>query len=276
MNHPLRPCPRCAPWLLLLLSAACASPSRPAPVLALPFAAAPPTTAALVAELRDLSLAERERHIADWFARGALPPRLRQLCPVTTTATLAGAAHSVTFWCTPDVFGLGSDDDWLRLPITPQLAERFATVLDCVLPTRVMVGAIWRAAAAQTTPVTFDPRKYDITALERFVAHDAAIDAQLAGSPPGALVAGHKKDVIASVLRAQFPQRVVIYGWHRPDGTPIQPRSKVHGTGHVDYSHGVRFVHRRLQVDGRWTTIDAVLADPELHALLSDEGPLGR
>lgn len=227
-----------------------------------------------MAELHDLPLAEREQHIEAWFARGALPPRLRQLCPVTTTATNAGTTHTLTFWCTPDVFGLGSDADWLRLPITPQLAERFAAELDCVLPTRVMVDAIWRAATARTTPVTFDPRVYDITALERFVAHDAAIDAQLVGTPPGALVAGHKKDLIASKLRRQFPQRVVIYGWHRPDGTPIQPRSKVHGTGHVDYSHGVRFVARRVLVDGRWSTIDAVLADPVLHPLLGDEGPM--
>ncbi|MCU0862243.1 MAG: hypothetical protein MUC36_00500 [Planctomycetes bacterium] len=276
MNHPLRQCPRSAPWLLPLLVTACQGTSLPPPAITLPLCAAPPTSDELTAELRDLPLAERERHISAWFARGALPTALRQLCPVTTTATLAGRTHTATFWCTPDVFGLGRDDDWLRLPITPQLAERFAAELDCVLPTRVMVDAIWRAAAVQTTPVTFDPRVYDITALERFAAHDAAIDAQLVGVGPGALVAGHKKDVIASALRTQFPQRVVIYGWHRPDGTPIQPRSKVHGTGHVDYSHGVRFVARRVLVDGRWSTIDAVLADPELHALLSDEGPLGR
>ena len=272
MNLPKHCCRRPARWLLLW-TAACAGPSH-SPTLTLPIGSEAPSTEQLLAELRDLPLADREQRIAAWFARGALPLRLRQLCPVTIAATSGGATHTVTFWCTPDVFGLGRDDDWLRLPITPQLAERFAAELDCVLPTRVMVDAIWRAAVVRTTPVTFDPRVYDITALERFAAHDAAIDAQLAGALPGALVAGHKKDVIASTLRTQFPQRVVIYGWHRPDGTPIQPRSKVHGTGHVDYSHGVRFVARRVLVDGRWTTIDAVLADPVLHPLLSDEGPM--
>lgn len=274
MNLPPRRCHRSAGFLLLLASA-CVGPSLQPPVLILPIDTAPPTTSALVTELRDLPLAERERHIAAWFRRGALPPALRQLCPVTRTVTLAGITHTATFWCTPDVFGLGRDDDWLRLPITPQLAERFAAELDCVLPTRLMVDAIWRAAAVQTTPVTFDPRQHDITAISLFADHDAAIDAQLIGAVRGALIAGHKKDVIASVLRTQFPQRVVIYGWHRPDGTPIQPRSKVHGTGHVDYSHGVRFVARRMLVDGRWTTIDAVLADPVLQTLLSDEGPFG-
>jgi hypothetical protein len=155
MNLPPRRCHRSARLLLLLLASACVGPSLQPPVLILPVDTAPPTTSALVTELRDLPLAERERHIAAWFARGALPPALRQLCPVTTTVTLAGTTHTATFWCTPDVFGLGRDDDWLRLPITPQLAERFAAELDCVLPTRLMVDAIWRAASVQTKPVTF-------------------------------------------------------------------------------------------------------------------------
>ena len=40
------------------------------------------------------------------------------------------------------------------------------------------------------------------------------------------------------------------------------------------YSHGTRFVRRKMTVNGTATTIDAVLADPKLCALLSDEGPL--
>jgi len=47
----------------------------------------------------------------------------------------------------------------------------------------------------------------------------------------------------------------------------------VHAFAHVDYSHGLRLVARRMEVDGVMTTVDAVLADPALHPLLSDEGP---
>jgi hypothetical protein len=88
------------------------------------------------------------------------------------------------------------------------------------------------------------------------------------------LVAGGKKDIVLSPLLREWPDRVVIYGWHRRSGIAIQPRSKVHTTGHVDYSHGVRFIARSLLVDGQRSTVDAVLADPRLHVLLSDEGPI--
>jgi len=74
-------------------------------------------------------------------------------------------------------------------------------------------------------------------------------------------------------LIASWPGRVCIYGWHYQNGTPIQPLSKVHTFPHVDYSHGIRLVARTCEVDGAFSTIDAVLADPALHVLLSDEGP---
>jgi hypothetical protein len=48
----------------------------------------------------------------------------------------------------------------------------------------------------------------------------------------------------------------------------------VHGDVHVDYSHGLRLVAQDMEVDGVPTTVAEVLADPELHVLLSDEGPI--
>ena len=76
----------------------------------------------------------------------------------------------------------------------------------------------------------------------------------------------------SSALIASWPNRVVIYGWHQPDGTPIQPLSKVHVNFYADYSHGVRLVLDEMTLDGQPTTVRSVLADPALHVLLSDEG----
>jgi hypothetical protein len=42
----------------------------------------------------------------------------------------------------------------------------------------------------------------------------------------------------------------------------------------VDYSHGIRFIENTLTLDGKPSTVAAVLADPVLCELLSDEGPL--
>ncbi len=44
---------------------------------------------------------------------------------------------------------------------------------------------------------------------------------------------------------------MAIYGWHKPDGTPIQPLTTVHVDWYVDYSHGVRLAKRTVKVDGQ-------------------------
>jgi hypothetical protein len=66
--------------------------------------------------------------------------------------------------------------------------------------------------------------------------------------------------------------KVAIYGWHKPDGKPIHPLYMGHAASHVDYSHGIRLVSRRMMVDGLAKTIEEVLADPERAPLLSNEG----
>jgi hypothetical protein len=67
---------------------------------------------------------------------------------------------------------------------------------------------------------------------------------------------------------------VAIYGWHYPDGKPIQPLTTVHVAEYVDYSHGVRLVDEHVRIDGRSARASDVLGDEQLHILLSDEGPL--
>ncbi len=66
--------------------------------------------------------------------------------------------------------------------------------------------------------------------------------------------------------------RVVIYGWHKPDGKAIQPLYNGHSTVHADYSHGIRLVHNKVWLDGKKTTIQTILRSETLHPLLSDEG----
>lgn len=46
---------------------------------------------------------------------------------------------------------------------------------------------------------------------------------------------------------------------------------------YVDYSHGVRLLSVYVTIDGRAMEIAAVLSDPVLHKVLSDEaGPMTR
>lgn len=252
--------------------AACAAPPPPS----LPVPPRLPEAASgsqLLERLRGLDLAARERELDPQIAAGNVPAFLVSLLPVDVAAEIDGVRHTGRFWCTRDYLGFGTDADWLRMPMSPPLAQRCADALGCVLPTHAMVDAIWRAAAVKVEPFPFSPKYHDIVSVELFARHHAEIEAQLAGSARSELVAGCKKDVVVSALIADWPRRVCIYGWHHRDGKAIQPLWKGHTFPHVDYSHGIRLVARAMDVDGVRTTVDAVLADPKLCVLLSDEGP---
>lgn len=244
------------------------------PVLVLPPRAANAATGSqLLPTLVGQTVSAREALCWHEFAAGNVPTFLRTLTPVTTSAWIQGQLRTATFWCTRDYVGIGDDTNWFRMPMTPMLAQQLADRLECALPTRRMVDAIWAAAPVKLAPFPYSPAVYDITSVSLFHQHHLQIEQQRAGQSQSLLVAGTKKDVVASALIAQWPGRVVIYGWHQISGAPIQPLSKVHTSSYVDYSHGVRLVAREVVVDGVRTTIDAVLADPVLHPLLGDEGP---
>jgi hypothetical protein len=258
---------------LVLLAACAAAPAQFPPGLVLPPRAANARTGSeLRPLLQGLPLAARETLLWHEFTAGNVPTLLRTLVPVTVQATVAGQLRTARFFCTRDYLGVGADADWFRMPMTPTLAQQLADRLDCVLPTARMVDRIWSSAALQLAPFPYSPATYDILSLDLFHQHHLQIETQRGTAPQTALVAGIKKDVVASALIASWPGRVCIYGWHQQSGAPIQPLSKVHTFGHVDYSHGIRLVARTMELDGALTTVDAVLADPQLHVLLSGEG----
>ena len=68
--------------------------------------------------------------------------------------------------------------------------------------------------------------------------HNALIASDLPGNHRQ-LLAGHKKDIVLTNKLCTQRRRVVIYGWHKASGRPIQPLSLVHGESYADYSHGV-------------------------------------
>ncbi len=71
---------------------------------------------------------------------------------------------------------------------------------------------------------------------------------------------------------SETPGKVVIYGWHLLDGSPIQPVYSGHIERYADYSHGIRFVARNILVDGVPRDLYDVLRDPLLAPILSSEG----
>jgi hypothetical protein len=138
-----------------------------------------------------------------------------------------------------------------------------------------MVDAIYRAAALKLDPLPIPPSPA-MTSVPVFEQHNAMVRTQrlelLQAFPLGALVAGHQKDVVISARLLGSPGKVAIYGWHKTNGAPIQPLYLGHASTWVDYSQCTRLVAQEMTVNGKSTSVSAVLADPALSSLLSDEG----
>jgi hypothetical protein len=246
----------------------------PAPVLQLPARGRDaPSGSEIAAEIRELALEPREERIFEEIARGNVPGWLRTYRRVVTTRDIDGRTHEVAFWAAPDYLAVGSDDDYFRVPLSPQTGQRVADLVGGSLPTPLMVDAIWAAAVVRLVPSPIPPTS-QMTTLLVFEDHDWSVVLQRARNEAGldALMAGHKKDVVLTARLAEEPGRVAIYGWHHLDGTPIQPLYTGHTDRWVDYSHGIRIVDRTVLIDGEPRDMADVLSDADLAPLLSAEG----
>jgi hypothetical protein len=226
-----------------------------------------PKGAEIARSIAGLSLAEREQKVLEAVRSGNVPLFLRKLAPVTVER----GTNTASYFVTPDYLAIGSDEDYVLMPLSPSKAQVVADWLDCSLPTSQMVDDIYANATIKLTPAPIPPSPA-MTTVPVFLRHNEMVLAERQQKPPGGLVAGHKKDVVIAARVFASPGKVAIYGWHKPDGEPIQPLYTGHTATWVDYSHGIRLVQRRMTVNGQTKTIDEVLADPGLAPLLSRDG----
>ncbi len=238
-------------------------PSRPATAL---------TGSQFVNQVLNLSLLAREPLIQAELLSGNLPGFLRTFVPISVSATINGQLYQATYHVAPDYLAIGSDADFVRMPMRPDTAQAVADRFECTLTTRKMTNDIYTQAAVKLAPSPISPTTTDITLMSTFYQHNQTIEQQRAGQPLGLLVGGIKKDVVITPQLVNLSGRVAIYGWHQLNGTPIQPLYLGHNDYHVDYSHGIRLVSAYMTVNGQPMTTADVLAHPQLHVLLSDEG----
>lgn len=213
---------------------------------------------------------ERELAILQELLCGNMPSHLRALVPVEAD----NGAHRATVFVLPDYLAIGSDDDFVVMPMAPRTAMLVAREFGFTLPTRKLVDDIYDNSTVRLNPQPMQPGP-QMASNAYYGRHDCLIKQQLpAEDEAQPLLAGHKKDVVLTPRLLAQPERVAIYGWHRQDGRPIQPLSLVHAIEYVDYSHGVRLVSRTALLDGEPVDILDIYTDPELSGLLSDEGAL--
>jgi hypothetical protein len=224
--------------------------------------------------VRGISGAERDLAVSAELLEGNLPQFLRRLKPVTLRGQLpSGKPVSITLCVAPDYLAIGSDNDFVRVPMGLGAALSVADRFGFMLPTPKMVDAIYLQAAAHLTPQPM-PAGSEMRSTDYFWRHNETIREQRLAlrAPLGALTAGHKKDLVITNRLWRNLDRVAIYGWQKSDGRPIQPLSTVHGGRYADYSHGVRLVSNVAYVNGVARSTYDILKDPRLAAVLSDEG----
>jgi hypothetical protein len=224
----------------------------------------------------NLNLADRENIIYKEIKSGNIPDFLRKLKKVSYSSKINNQEYWIMFFVVPDYMAIGSNEDFIYMPMTPILAQRVANLLRCSLPTRKMVDLIYQNASIKLEPQPIPPTKA-MTTVPVFIAHNDLVKTQLipyyVEHNNSELTAGNKKDVvISSKIYTEKTPKVVIYGWHKLDGKAIQPLYNKHTNTWADYSHGIRLIQNKVLVNGKKTTIAKVLADPILNQLLSDEG----
>ena len=227
-------------------------------------------------QVRGLSDDEREAAILSQLLRGNLPQFLRQLRPVVMRARLPGGAPSEAIVCvSPDYLAVGSDADFVLVPMRLRTALTVATGFGFTLPTPKMVDAIYRQAPVHLQPQPL-PASDTMRTSGYYWHHNELVKAQrlTLPEPLGALTAGDKKDLVLTNRLWSNPSRVAIYGWQQPDGVPIQPLSTVHGLRYADYSHGIRLVSAVAYVDGQARNLLSLLQDPRAAMLLNNEGAI--
>lgn len=230
------------------------------------------TGSAFIASVAHVPREEREAAVRRELLAGNIPSFLRTFHTVQVAAVGADSVtHTVAYEVMPDYLSIGSDADFVRMPMNPYTAQAFGEAFGFVLPTRKMVNDIWAAAPVHVEP---RPLTQDRDSALTFLQHHRIIEEQLAESARGAFVAGIKKDVVVTNKLQEKAARVAIYGWHYTTGVPIQPLYTGHVDWYVDYSHGIRPVRRWMLVDGVRRPFERIVADTAQWRLVSDEGPI--
>lgn len=238
-----------------------------------PRPAGAPSGRAFAREILGLPDDEREARIRGELAAGNIPNFLRRFVPVRLRAPAPNGARAVTVCAAPDYLAVGSDEDFLLMPMRLATALSTASLFGLTLPTPRIVDAVFAQAAVHFVPRPL-PAGSEMRSTQYYLRHNELVTEQRSalGVALGMLSAGDKKDLVLTGRLWDHLDRVAIYGWHEPDGRAIQPLSTVHGWRYADYSHGVRLISTRAFVDGEPRSLFDVMQDRRMAAVVSREG----
>jgi len=221
---------------------------------------------------REVSLEVREREAIRAIHRGNVPTTFKYRIPVEVSKSIDGQEYTLRYYASQDVLSIGTDEDFVRLPLSPPALALLVKAHQCLLPTPRMVDQIHQASI-RLKPIPIPPSAA-MTSVAEFARHNHLIEEQLRTLtiPEHTILAGHKKDVV--IHKDLNAGHVALYGWHEPNGKAIQPVYTKHLESWVDYSHGARFIDRRMVLNGQTVDAASILQDSVLCELLSADGPV--
>ncbi|APR86110.1 N-acetylmuramoyl-L-alanine amidase [Minicystis rosea] len=125
----------------------------PSEMIALPTPDAPMTGTQFLETIRSASRPAREEAIVAALLEGHVPSFLRVFQHLAVSAPgRDGAMHAALVRVLPDYLAIGTDDDFIRVPMSPISAQRIADASGCLLPTTKLVTTIWANAALKLRP----------------------------------------------------------------------------------------------------------------------------
>lgn len=229
-------------------------------------------------QITGLSIEEREEAVIREILSGNVPSFSRTLKAIRIQETLNSTNYEIVIFVACEYLAIGSDHNYLYMPMTPSTAQDLADSLECSLPTKKLVDIIYERADNSLRPQPIPPSNA-MTTVPVFQQHTDSIRHQYLkkGKVRSAdkIVAGHKKDIILS-NKIYDPDRssgcVVIYGWHQAKNQAIQPVYNGHADWYADYSHGVRLIFKTALLNGKQVNLEEILKDAEMSYLLNREG----
>lgn len=223
-------------------------------------------------KIKNLPLTERESMIFTEIKEGNMP----SFCAKFKTIELFNGNDTCKVQVALDYLAIGSDTNFCRIPVSPELAQKIADFAGCSLPTTKIVDAIWQNADVKIQPITHAPAGNINERVEMFILHNDEIEQALKSinkpfDRDTSILDGLKKDIVITNKLLKNPGKVAIYGWYKLDGSFWQPLYTGHINTYMDYSHGLRLIDDTVTINNIPYTVRDVLSNSAYYKLLSDE-----
>jgi|GEM_PF-6399810 len=219
-----------------------------------------PTGSQFLESQKGMSQSKMEQAIFNEIDQGNIPSFCRS--ENMKKLTIEKNGYKVTYKVALDYLSIGSDSDYIRMPITPLLAQKLAKKYNWGLPTASMTEHIYKNAniklegkgylTGEKGSAKLAEQQAKMQSNEYIQKHSLDIDKQLSkldrhnSGTEQSLIAGHKKDVIISQYAINHPGSLDMRGLYI-NGTAVQT-NPAHQDTYRDYSHGYRPIYGDIEI----------------------------